>query len=144
MRHILALLTGLVFGVGLSVSGMINPDRVQGFLDITGAWNPILAFVLGGAVLTSMLSFHFILKQQHPLLDKQFYMPTKTQIDRPLVVGAVLFGMGWGLFGYCPGPALAALVYFEPTTFVFVGSMVAGLYLARWWSRYQQSKAQSV
>lgn len=140
MRHILALLTGLVFGVGLSVSGMINPDRVQGFLDITGAWNPILAFVLGGAVLTSILSFHFILKQPHPLLDKQFYMPTKTQIDRPLLVGAVLFGMGWGLFGYCPGPALAALVYFEPTTLVFVGSMVAGLYLARWWTAYRQSK----
>lgn len=137
MRNVLALLTGLVFGLGLSVSGMINPDRVQGFLDVTGAWNPILAFVLGGAVLTSMVCFHFILQQPHPLLDKQFYMPTKTQIDGPLLVGAVLFGIGWGLYGYCPGPALAALSYLEPSTIVFVVSMVVGLYLARWWTLRQ-------
>ncbi len=134
MRNLLALLTGLIFGMGLSLSEMINPDRVLGFLDILGAWNPALAFVLGGAVLTSMICFHFILKQPHPLLDKQFYMPTKTQIDRPLIVGAVLFGMGWGLYGYCPGPALAALVYLEPSTFIFVAAMIAGLFLARLWT----------
>lgn len=134
MRNLLALLTGLIFGMGLSLSEMINPDRVLGFLDILGAWNPALAFVLGGAVLTSMICFHFILKQPHPLLDKQFYMPTKTQIDRPLIVGAVLFGMGWGLYGYCPGPALAALAYLETSTFIFVAAMIAGLFLARLWT----------
>lgn len=134
MRNLLALLTGLIFGMGLSLSEMINPDRVLGFLDILGAWNPALAFVLGGAVLTSMICFHFILKQPHPLLDKQFYMPSKTMIDRPLIVGAVLFGMGWGLYGYCPGPALAALVYLEPSTFIFVAAMIAGLFLARLWT----------
>lgn len=134
MRNLLALLTGLVFGMGLSLSEMINPDRVLGFLDILGAWNPALAFVLGGAVLTSMICFHFILKQPHPLLDKQFYMPSKTMIDRPLIVGAVLFGMGWGLYGYCPGPALAALAYLETSTFIFVAAMIAGLFLARLWT----------
>lgn len=134
MRNLLALLTGLIFGMGLSLSEMINPDRVLGFLDILGAWNPALAFVLGGAVLTSMICFHFILKQPHPLLDKQFYMPSKTMIDRPLIVGAVLFGLGWGLYGYCPGPALAALSYLEPSTFVFVAAMIAGLFLARLWT----------
>ena len=134
MRNLLALLTGLIFGMGLSLSEMINPDRVLGFLDILGAWNPALAFVLGGAVLTSMICFHFILKQPHPLLDKQFYMPSKTMIDRPLIVGAVLFGLGWGLYGYCPGPALAALSYLEPSTFVFVAAMIDGLFLARLWT----------
>lgn len=139
MRNLLALLTGLVFGVGLSLSEMINPERVLGFLDVLGAWDPALAFVLGGAVLTSMICFHFILKQPHPLLDKQFYMPSKTMIDRPLIVGAVLFGMGWGLYGYCPGPALAALAYLEPSTFVFVVAMVTGLYLARFWTARKKS-----
>ena len=134
MRNLLALLTGLIFGMGLSLSEMINPDRVLGFLDILGAWNPALAFVLGGAVFTSMICFHFILKQPHPLLDKQFYLPTKTMIDRPLIVGAMLFGLGWGLYGYCPGPALAALAYLEPSTFVFVAAMIAGLFLARLWT----------
>lgn len=134
MRNVVALLAGFIFSIGLAQSEMINPDRVLGFLDIFGQWDPALAFVLGGAVVVTMLTFRVILKRTHPLLDKAFYLPTKESLDSPLIVGAVIFGIGWGLYGYCPGPALAAIAYLEPTNGLFVLSLLAGTLIARWWT----------
>jgi len=133
MRNVVALLAGLVFSIGLAQSEMINPDRVLGFLDIFGQWDPALAFVLGGAVVVTMLTFRVILKRTHPLLDKEFYLPAKESLDSSLIAGAVLFGIGWGLYGYCPGPALAAIAYLEPSNGLFVLSLLVGTLLARWW-----------
>ena len=100
---------GLLFGLGLAISGMTDPEKVLGFLDVTGDWDPSLLFVLGGAVGMTLISFRFILRRPTPLLAAEFQLPTATAIDVPLVAGAVLFGVGWGLSGYCPGPAIALL-----------------------------------
>ncbi|NER00590.1 MAG: YeeE/YedE family protein, partial [Cyanothece sp. SIO2G6] len=105
-----ALIAGVIFGLGLGLSQMIDRDRVLGFLDVTGTWDATLLFVLGGAVGVTLLTFRFVLKQPHPLLSQQFYLPTKTHIDRPLIIGAALFGIGWGIGGYCPGPGVVSLV----------------------------------
>lgn len=137
MKNMVALLAGLVFSIGLAQSEMINPDRVVGFLDVFGSWDPALIFVLGGAVTVTMITFRFILRRAHPLLDKNFYLPAKESLDFSLIFGAVLFGIGWGLYGYCPGPAFAALSYVEPTTLLFVASLLAGTLAARWWTDRQ-------
>ncbi len=124
-----AFLTGTIFGLGLSVSTMINPARVIGFLDVAGRWDPTLLFVMGGALLVTSLFFPLILRRKAPLLCGQFALPTKTKIDRPLLVGAMLFGIGWGLAGFCPGPALAALASASPRVILFVAAMIAGQWL---------------
>ncbi len=125
-QNIVGLASGLLFGLGLGCSQMIAPQRVIGFLDITGAWDPTLAFVMGGAVLVTLVSFRFILRRSVPLLDRQFFVPTRTDIDRPLVLGAALFGVGWGLGGYCPGPAIASLGLGSANPVLFVAAMVVG------------------
>lgn len=130
MRNLTALLCGLIFGVGLAASGMTDTNKVLGFLDITGNWVPDLAFVMGGAVLVTLLTFPAILRRTRPVFAEKFHAPTNTMIDGPLIGGAALFGIGWGIYGYCPGPALSALVYLQPNTFVFVGAMLAGILLA--------------
>ena len=110
MRHALAALAaGLLFGLGLTVSQMANPAKVLGFLDLAGDWDPSLAFVLAGAVATAALGFRLVQRAGRPLLAPAFRLPTATRIDRPLLLGAAIFGLGWGLVGFCPGPALAAL-----------------------------------
>ena len=111
-KNIAALIAGLLFGLGLAISQMTNPAKVLNFLDITGTWDPTLAFVMGGAVLVTLISFRFILKQDRPLFEGQFHLPTRSDIDGRLLGGAALFGIGWGLAGYCPGPGIAALVMF--------------------------------
>lgn len=130
MKNLTALLCGLVFGVGLAASGMTDTAKVLGFLDITGNWVPDLAFVMGGAVLVTLLTFPLVLKRAKPLLAEQFHIPTITLIDARLLGGAAVFGIGWGIYGYCPGPALSALVYLQPNTFIFVGAMLVGILLA--------------
>ncbi len=125
-----ALLAGILFGLGLSVSEMINPARVIGFLDIAGAWDPTLAFVMGGALAVTLPAFAAILRQPRPWLVERFFLPTRRELDYPLVLGAVLFGIGWGLGGLCPGPALAAMASGSPAVFLFVLAMVAGQWLA--------------
>lgn len=127
MTRISALICGLLFGVGLAASGMTNTAKVIGFLDIFGQWDPDLIFVMGSAVLTTAISFHFVLKRKTPLFAEAFSVPLNSAIDKPLLIGAALFGVGWGIYGYCPGPAVAALLYFEPATLVFVATMVAGM-----------------
>lgn len=126
-----ALLSGLIFGAGLAISGMTNTFRVQGFLDIAGAWDPTLAFVMGGGLLVTFIGYKLVLRQPAPLFDDSFSVPTRTDIDKPLWIGAALFGVGWGLVGYCPGPAVAGLSYAYTPTLIFVPTMVVGLLLAR-------------
>ena len=130
MKPIIGLLCGLVFGVGLAVSGMTDTAVVLGFLDITGQWNPDLAFVMGGAVLVTLVAFRFILKMKSPVLNTKFSLPTRSVIDGRLLTGAAIFGIGWGLYGYCPGPALAALTYMDSKTAMFVVAMLIGMALA--------------
>lgn len=129
MRTLVALFSGVVFGIGLAVSGMINPAKVIGFLDFAGAWDPTLAFVMGGALLVSIPAFRLILTRPRPVLDEAFDLPKNTSLDGRLLGGAALFGVGWGLSGFCPGPAVAALASGLPSVFVFVAAMVAGMAL---------------
>ena len=109
LRVIAALVSGLVFGLGLAVSGMMNPAKVIGFLDVAGDWDPTLAFVMIGALLVAVPAYRFIPKRPRPVLEEGFDLPKKQAVDRPLVLGSALFGIGWGLVGFCPGPAVAAL-----------------------------------
>jgi len=122
-----AFAAGLLFGLGLAVSRMIDPAKVQAFLDIAGNWDPSLAFVMLGAVSVAAVGFRFASNREHPILDRDFRAPTKTLVDRPLVAGAILFGIGWGLVGYCPGPALASLLLGRSETLLFVAAMLAGM-----------------
>ncbi|KSV66521.1 YeeE/YedE family protein [Sinorhizobium sp. Sb3] len=121
------LVSGLVFGFGLSLSGMLDPARVRAFLDITGNWNPSLAFVLGGAVFVSALGVLLTRQLTRPLFDETYHLPDNQVIDRRLIVAASIFGVGWGLVGLCPGPALASLSLGLPPTILFVAAMVAGM-----------------
>lgn len=127
MIFFFALLAGILFGVGLILSGMNDPSKVIGFLDITGNWDPSLAFVLGGAVSVGLLVFPFASKRTQSLLGEVMHMPLATQIDRRLVLGSITFGVGWGLAGYCPGPALVSLGYGGLKPLIFVIAMLVGM-----------------
>jgi uncharacterized protein len=130
MKILMAVLAGLLFGVGLSLGGMTQPDVVLGFLDIFGRWNPQLVFVMAGAVLTTAFGYRLVLHRDKPLLEAGFHLPAARRFDARLIGGAALFGVGWGLAGYCPGPALASLGTGAPSVLVLVGSMIAGWWLA--------------
>lgn len=129
-----ALIAGVLFGLGLGYAQMIDPQKVIGFLDITGRWDPTLAFVMGGAVMVTLITFRWVLRRPQPVLDSRFYLPTSQDIDRPLLIGAALFGIGWGIGGYCPGPAITALVLGSANPVVFLLAMVAGSLTYRWLS----------
>jgi uncharacterized membrane protein YedE/YeeE len=124
-----ALIIGIIFGLGLAISQMVNPARVIGFLDVAGRWDPTLIFVMGGALLLTAPVFPLVLRRKAPFLADQFSLPTKVEIDRPLLLGAIIFGVGWGLGGFCPGPALAALASGSPSVTLFVVAMIAGQWL---------------
>jgi len=128
LKTAVALLAGLLFGVGLALSGMLDPMRVQGFLDVAGAWDPSLAFVLGGAVGVAALGTAIRRRLGHPVLAESFDIPSARQIDARLLGGGALFGIGWGLAGFCPGPALAALSLGLPKAFVFAAAMLLGMW----------------
>ena len=127
MKSLGALICGLLFGFGLALSGMTDTAKVRGFLDLWGAWIPDLAFVMGGAVAVTLVCFRLVLRRARPLLVPDFSLPSGNSIDLRLLTGAVLFGIGWGLYGYCPGPAIAALTYLEWQTAVFVAAMLVGM-----------------
>src|SRR6267142_5868039 len=129
MRIIASLLCGLVFGAGLLISGMVQPTKVLGFLDIFGAWDPSLGVVMAAALAVSVPGFRLANGRSRPLLADQSFWPTRNQIDRPLIMGAALFGIGWGLVGLCPGPALESLATLSPGIIVFVVAMAAGMLL---------------
>lgn len=121
-----ALGAGFLFGIGLWVSGMANPRKVLGFLDITGDWDASLMLVMGGAVAVTLVAFRLVLKRPAPLFDKIFFIPETKSIDFPLIAGSAIFGIGWGIGGYCPGPALTALSTLSTESVVFVAAMIAG------------------
>ncbi len=131
-----ALVSGFIFGIGLMVSQMTNPDKVLNFLDVTGNWDPSLLLVLGGAMVTTTLLYRKIFSIQTPLLETQFHLPETTVIDRALILGALLFGVGWGLIGYCPGPAITSLGirFYDPL--IVVSAMIVGMlgfkYISQW------------
>lgn len=122
---------GLLFGVGLVVSGMSNPAKVLNFLDLFGTWDPSLAFVMGGAVVVAFIGYRLVLGRDAPVAGDAFQIPTRKDIDMRLAGGAALFGVGWGLGGFCPGPALTAIGLGETGTLVFVPAMFLGMWLAR-------------
>jgi len=135
MRVLASFTSGILFGLGLAVSGLINPAKVLAFLDIAGNWDPSLAFTMAAAVLVTFIGYRLVLRRQRPLLGGMFHLPTATDIDGRLIGGAALFGIGWGLVGFCPGPALAALSTGSAHVLLFVIAMFAGMALARWLDR---------
>ncbi len=141
MRHtLIALLTGILFGAGLVVSDMVNPARVLAFLDIIGAWDPALAFVMGGAIVPAAIAYMLTRRMPGPVFETKFFVPENRIIDRQLVTGAAIFGAGWGLVGYCPGPALAGMVFGDWQPFVFVVAMLVGMWGHRLLTDIQQRK----
>lgn len=132
MYAITALLSGLVFGLGLIVSGMVNPAKVLGFLDLAGAWDPSLALVMAGAVAVGFFAFLAAKKRTRSLIGAEMKLPTASAINRRLLAGSALFGVGWGVAGFCPGPGLAALGMGEPRALVFVAAMLVGMGIFTW------------
>jgi uncharacterized membrane protein YedE/YeeE len=133
MSLLFSLAAGVIFGAGLTISDMVNPSRVLDFLDVAGSWDPTLGFVMAGALAVTALGYRLVFRRNAPLLDNKFHLATQTRIDLPLVGGAALFGVGWGLAGMCPGPALTDLVTFDPKVLVFVAAMLMGMMAARVW-----------
>ena len=130
IKLILALIAGTIFGLGLSVSQMVNPDKVLSFLDIGGNWDPSLALVMAGALAVAIIGFRWVRKQDKPILGSRFHITAKTALDKPLLLGAVIFGIGWGMTGYCPGPAFASLALGNQEAIVMVVSIYAGFWAA--------------
>ncbi|GJD67774.1 hypothetical protein MMMDOFMJ_0690 [Methylobacterium gnaphalii] len=143
VRMITALGLGLIFGLGLALSGMLDPARVRGFLDVGGAWDPSLVFVLGGAVTVSALGYQLVRRLPRPALAETFQIPAGRRIDRPLIAGSALFGIGWGLSGFCPGPAVAALSTGALPAAVFVAAMLLGMTAHRIVVRHEPRGATS-
>jgi uncharacterized protein len=131
MRNILALAVGLLFGVGLCLSGMTEPAKVLGFLDVAGLWDPSLAFVMGGAVLVSLVGFGLAKRRRLALDGEPMQIPTSRVIDQPLIIGSLLFGVGWGLAGICPGPGIVDVGFLDPRALIFVLAMAIGMFAHR-------------
>lgn len=136
MAVLIQFAIGLIFGLGLILSGMSNPAKVLNFLDVggivAGTWDASLMFVMGGAVVVTFLGFSRVLKLARPFFAERFYVPARRDIDSRIVIGPAIFGAGWGLAGFCPGPALTALGFGSTSAFIFVAAMCAGMVLARW------------
>lgn len=122
-----AFAVGFIFAIGLGISGMTQPQKVVGFLDAFGSWDPSLVFVMAGAVMVHFVTYRLIRKRNSPLLSAKWHVPTKTEITPALIFGSVLFGVGWGLAGFCPGPAVTSLASFEAKPLLFVASMLTGM-----------------
>lgn len=143
LRTLAAFGCGLIFGLGLAVSGMMSPAKVIGFLDVAGDWDPTLAFVMGGALLVTIPAYRVILNRRRPVLANGFSLPTKKSLDAPLIWGSALFGVGWGLVGFCPGPAVAAIGTGLPAVLGFVAAMIAGMALHAWISGERTARTRS-
>ncbi len=151
MSLVTSFASGVLFAIGLIVAGMTDPSKVVAFLDITGAWDPSLAFVMVGAIAVHFLLLTRILGRPRPVFDREFFIPGTRTIDAPLVVGAVLFGVGWGLGGYCPGPAIVALPSMTAEALLFGGAMLVGMWAHRhvptWWGsaarRFQRAASSA-
>ena len=136
MPVLVQFVIGLIFGLGLLVSGMSDPAKVLNFLDLggirAGTWDPSLAFVMAGAVAVTFIGYKFVLKRPQPIFAERFHLPGTADLDLRIILGPAIFGVGWGLVGFCPGPALTALGFGAPTALLFVAAMLAGMVLARW------------
>ena len=131
MRNLVTVFTGLIFGIGLIMSGMTNPAKVQNFLDLLGSWDPSLALVMGGAILITMPGFWLVQKRQTPFFEDSFLIPQKTNLDFYLLTGSAIFGIGWGLGGFCPGPVVVSISNGSAGTILFVITMLIGMVLAK-------------
>lgn len=130
-RNIVSIISGILFGLGMNISGMVNPENIIGFLDIFGNWKPELIFVMGGALAVFTPIYHFVIKKKsHALNGEEFSFPKNKKIDKKLITGSAIFGLGWGLGGFCPGPVVASFMSFSPIIFIFFISMILGMYLA--------------
>lgn len=131
MNILISLAAGVIFGAGLLISGMMDPAKVKGFLDLFGNWDPSLMFVMGSALAITIPAFHFILKKDKPSAAPLFDLPLNNAIDKPLLLGAAVFGIGWGLYGYCPGPAISSLASLSLSSLIFVLCMIVGMFAAQ-------------
>ncbi len=131
MKLLVSYLVGLIFGLGISLSGMANPAKVINFFDIAGAWDPSLAFVMGGAVLVTFIGYRWAFKRARPIMGETFQLPGKTRVDRQLASGAIIFGIGWGLAGFCPGGALPVLGTGLSEVWLFSAALIGGIVLTR-------------
>ena len=131
MRAILTILSGVLFGLGVTISGMVNPMKVLNFMDISGQFDPTLLFVMGAGLAVTLAGYRLILRRKTPFFAERFHMPSLTVIDARLLGGAALFGLGWGLSGFCPGPAVASLVFGTTQSVIFVAAMALGMVAAR-------------
>ena len=133
MLMIITLLgAGAIFGAGLALAGMLNPAKVVGFLDIFGMWDPSLGLVMSGGILVNATGHYFVMKRHRPMFDTRFALPTSNNIDRPLLIGNAIFGIGWGLAGYCPGPVVASLLLQPADMLPFLVTLLAGAFAGRW------------
>jgi len=128
---LISFVVGLIFAIGLGISGMTQPQKVVGFLDLFGQWDPSLIFVMGGALAVHLVTYRLIRKQPHPLFDRQWHVPTKTEITPALMIGSIIFGIGWGLGGFCPGPGITSMASLELKPVIFVISMLVGMWIFR-------------
>ena len=143
MRSFILFAVGLVFGMGLYLSGMTQPGKVQGFLDISGRWDPSLAFVMAGAIIVGLAAFSLVRRRSQTFLGEEFQLPPIGKVDRPLVVGSFIFGIGWGLSGVCPGPAIFNVGLFDLPSAIFVASMAVGMGLERLIKSFPASKPRT-
>jgi len=127
MKNLLTLISGLLFGFGLLLSGMADPAKVQNFLDLFGTWDPSLAFVMGGAIAVTMPGFWLVIRRNKPFFNNVFHLPSRTDLNARLITGSAIFGVGWGLGGFCPGPAMTALPLAAEGTLIFVATMLTGM-----------------
>jgi len=142
MYTFLAFLAGLVFSVGLAIAGMTQPQKIVDFLNLAGDWDPSLAFVMVGAILVYAPGLRLVLRRKDPILGGRFQLPTRRDLTPSLVGGAALFGVGWALAGFCPGPAIASVVTTTPKVLVFVGAMTAGMVGFNLWERHRAQRTQ--
>jgi uncharacterized membrane protein YedE/YeeE len=140
MRFLIAYIIGLIFGLGILFAGMANPAKVINFFDVAGPWDPSLAFVMGGALCVTFLGYRFVLKRPHPLMEHAFALPTVRDIDLKLVGGSAIFGVGWGISGFCPGGALPAIGTGRSEVLMFVAALVVGIYAAKFFQKAQGGK----
>lgn len=141
LQALVSLISGTLFGLGLAISGMIYPQKVTAFLNIIGPWDATLITVLGGATGLCLITFPWILRHKHPALATYFALPRQHHISKPLIIGSLLFGLGWGISGYCPGPAIARLSFPDRESILFVSCMLLGSWLQQRWARHQQLPA---
>lgn len=144
MQRLAAVLSGLLFGAGLALSGMVNPMKVQNFLDLSGTWDPTLIFVMGAGLAVTFAGYRLVLRRPQPLFTPRFALPPTRGIDARLIGGACLFGAGWGLTGFCPGPAIASLVFGYWPSVLFVLAMAAGMLAVNWLLRHASAGASEM